>query len=122
MPRPIYKANPADELYIDWTTVADGPCAIISRDDIDHPGFQLSRYSRAEWHARLDRADANGTSEMWRTGPAWDAVHIVQHAYGDNCQFGEIKHRDLLDYTLLCFCDAHEEAWALFCTSIDEVA
>lgn len=122
MPRPIYKANPSDELYIDWTTVADGPCNIISRDDIAHPGFQLSRYTREQWRERLDRADANGTSEMWRTEPVWDAVHIVQHVYDDDCRFGEIKHSDLLDYTLLCFCGAHEEAWELFCTSIDEVA
>ena len=121
MPKPIYKAQPHDELYVEWTTVADGPCNILTRDDIDRPDFHLSRFTREEWHERLDRADVNGTSEMWRPRPAWNAVHTVQHIYGDNSQYGRIRHCDLLDYALLCFCGAHEEAWDLFCTSIDEV-
>ena len=123
MPRIIYKAQPSDEVYVDWTTVADGPCNILTREDIDNPEFADAGISREEWHRRLDRADATGTSEHYgAVVSAWGNCHVVQHLYGPGPEcLATIRHEDVLTYTLLCFAGQGEAAWAL-CTQIDDVA
>lgn len=102
MPRPLLKAEPDDELYVDWTDVADGPCAVLSREDAtDEDGDYPPE--------RFDRADRNGTSYV-SAEPEWDGEEVVQHTFGPDRDHGmyTLRHADILTYTLLVFCGGGE--------------
>jgi hypothetical protein len=61
--RPIYKCSPETDLYMEWSTVSEGPTFIGSRQEMIEYLNSESRWP-GEAEERLVRTDATGSS--WR--------------------------------------------------------
>lgn len=84
MPRVILKADPSEDVYLEWSTVVDAPTEVGSRVEMleilmsDRPGEPQETVAVAE--ARLSRADMHGSSAFsaWRFGWWDDPILILQ--------------------------------------------
>lgn len=68
MPRYIVKVNPDEDLYVEWSTVVDGPIVWGTRDEITEYLIDSSEkkreYATPEVADRMRRADEYGSSAL----------------------------------------------------------
>lgn len=92
MPHIVIKPEPGRDLYVIWSTLVDGPIAWGDRAETlvylteewqrNHPALALSDITDPA--ARLDRADANGTSAAggYAFFGRWDDTHLMYQQRG----------------------------------------
>lgn len=126
----VVKCSPAEDFYVIWSSIVDGPTAWGTRAEISDHLFmyddQKLRFPdalREEIEKRLERADEFGTSAMWpRSGPhadmGWldrDEILVYHPAHPDWKGPSLLQREnlqawcesDLKDFSLLTKCEEH---------------
>jgi hypothetical protein len=69
----LVKAAPGRDLYVGWSNIAEGPTGVWTRAEALAYGFPRSR---------LDRADANGSSDLSHGDGHWDDTGFIAEQRG----------------------------------------
>lgn len=91
----IYKLEPDQDLYLLWSTMADGPKQLMTRAEA---------LERKVAPSRLKRADETGTSDVSRADGGWDDDFYMVD------QLGWLHRKDLHAYTVLAFAGHYDAA------------
>jgi hypothetical protein len=94
----IVKAAPERDLYVGWSNVCEMPAGVWTRAEAIAYGFPRSR---------LDRADANGSSDLSCGDGHWDDAGFIAE------QRGWLRRDRLGDYAELWLADRQDEAFDL---------
>lgn len=94
----IVKATPDRDLYIGWSNICEMPAGAWTRTEALAYGFPRSR---------LDRADANGSSDLSCRDGHWDDPGFVAE------QRGWLRRERLADYAQLWLDGRQDEAFDL---------
>lgn len=103
----IVKAAPDKDMYVGWSRICDGPTGVWSRETALAYGFPRTR---------LDRADANGSSDLSCGNGHWDDKGWVAD------QRGWLRRDRLGDYAVEYLHGDREAAYALLEPFEDEAA
>lgn len=96
----ILKAAPDRDLFVEWSSVVDGPTVIGTREEM--LAFMIEHYGsdgEQRYRASLERADRTGTSAMFGKPPfgAWDDPVIVHAVEGGFEQVPRAELGTMLD-------------------------
>lgn len=94
----IVKAAPGKDVYVGWSNRAEAPTGLWTRDEALAYGFPRSR---------LDRADANGSSDLSCGNGHWDDGGFIAE------QRGWLRRDRLADYARLWLTDNQTAAFDL---------
>lgn len=93
----LYKQSPDEDLYIGWSTMAEGPKIVGTRQDMLDYGYSPER---------IGRADKTGTSSMIGDGTWDDDSYIAE-------QRGILRRKHLALYSQRLLRGEYENAWDL---------
>lgn len=118
----IIKASPDDDVYLVWSTIADGPMYIFeSENDLREfleqedgcPCGERGTHVSTCYLARIERAKVRGSSYMAGHLYHWDDDKLIVQDNEHHTGYYELPRARLLEYAQLLHDNRDDEAFAL---------